>query len=237
MRRFHTRHVLRTPFRDDFSSAKSRFGPEVDHPVRELDDIEVVLDEHHCVSRVHQPVEDVRQLLDVLEMEARGWLVHQVQLPSGPPVRRRELPRDLEALGFASRERRRRLAEPEIAKPHLLELPERLAELFLARKCADRLVHRELKHLMNVPAANGHLEHVRTKALGSAFVAGDVDVRHEHHLDLEIAGALALLAAAAGDVEAECARPIPPLASQRSVGEQPADLVEGFDVRDGIGPR
>ena len=47
---------------------------------------------------------------------------------------------------------------------------------------------------------------VGLEALAAAVVARHEHVGHEHHLDLEIARALARLAAAAGDVEAERAR-------------------------------
>ena len=51
-----------------------------------------------------------------------------------------------------------------------------------------------------------HVEHLGLEALAAAVVARHEHVGHEHHLDLEIARALAGLAAAAGDVEAERAR-------------------------------
>ena len=47
---------------------------------------------------------------------------------------------------------------------------------------------------------------VGLEALAAAVVARHEHVGHEHHLDFEIAGAFARLAAAAGDVEAERAR-------------------------------
>ena len=73
----------------------------------------------------------------------------------------RELARDLEPLRLAAGQRRRRLAEPEIAEPHLLQLPERLAELLLAREEADRFVDRELEHVVDVLAVYVHVEHRR----------------------------------------------------------------------------
>ena len=73
----------------------------------------------------------------------------------------RELARDLEPLRLAARERRRRLAEPQIAEPDLLQLPERLAELLLAREEANRLVDRELEHVVDVLAVHAHVEHRR----------------------------------------------------------------------------
>jgi hypothetical protein len=96
--------------------------------------------------------------------------------------------------------------EPQVAEPHLLQLPQRLAELLLAREEADRLVDRQAEHVVHGPAAHRHLEHVGLEAPASAGVARHVHVGHEHHLDLDVAGALARLAAPALAVEAEGAR-------------------------------
>src|SRR5205807_1670448 len=139
---------------------------------------------------------------DVFQVQAGRGLIHEVQLATGFLVRRRELARDLHALRLAAGKRRRGLSQPQIAESNLLELPERLTESLLAGKGTNGLVHGELKHLIDVAATDGHLEDVRAEALPATFVARDVHVRHEDHLDLEITGPLALLAAAAGDVEA-----------------------------------
>jgi hypothetical protein len=40
-------------------------GPEIDHVVRRLDDVEMVLDHDHRVTRVHQLIERSQQPLDV----------------------------------------------------------------------------------------------------------------------------------------------------------------------------
>ena len=82
-----------------------------------------------------------------------------------------ELARDLEALALAAGQRRRRLAEPQIAESHLLHLPERLAELLLVREEADRLVHRELEHVVDVLPVHAHVEHGGLEALAAALVA------------------------------------------------------------------
>src|SRR5690606_29358871 len=49
--------VLRRAGREDLSAARAALGAEVDHPVRRLDDIEVVLDDDHGVPLVDESVE------------------------------------------------------------------------------------------------------------------------------------------------------------------------------------
>ena len=70
-----------------------------------------------------------------------------------------------------------------------------------------------------------------------ADVAGDVDVGQEVHLDLEEAVALARLAPAALDVEAEAAGLVAARLRLRQAGEPVADLGEGAGVGRRVGPR
>src|ERR1051325_9054223 len=170
-------------------------------------------------------------------MEPGRRLIHEIQLLSALFPGGRQLARDLHALRVAARERRRGLAEADIAKTHLLQLPQRLTESFLARKCPNRLVHGELEHLMDVASVDANVEHVLSKALATAFIARDEDVGHEHHLDSEIARAFTLLAASTCHVEAEGSRGVSTLPRKRSVGEDAANFVEGLHIRHGIRSR
>ena len=51
-----TRDILWSSARDDLAAAVTRFRSEIDHPVSELDDVQVVLDEQERVSGVNEPV-------------------------------------------------------------------------------------------------------------------------------------------------------------------------------------
>src|SRR4029450_8222879 len=88
-------------------------------PVRRGDDVEVVLDHDHAVALLDEAVEDLDQLRDVVEVEARRRLVEQEEEP--PAARLEALPRELEALRLAARERVERLAEREVAEAERLE--------------------------------------------------------------------------------------------------------------------
>src|SRR5206468_11491927 len=71
------------------------------------------------VARVDQPVQYTHERVHVLERESRGWLVEDVERPAGSPAR--QLRRELHALGLAARERRRRLADADVAEPNIVE--------------------------------------------------------------------------------------------------------------------
>src|SRR5262245_55270296 len=158
------------------------------------------------MARVHETVEHLCEFANVVEMEPRRRLIHHVQLLAALSPREHELSRDLQSLCLSAGQRRRRLSEPQIAETDLLQLPECLAELFFAREKANRLVDGQVEHLVDVLAMHANVEHVRLEATATARVARHENVRHENHLDLEIAGALARFAASPRDVEAERAR-------------------------------
>ena len=61
-------NLLRRALGHDGSTGITRLGSHVDHPVGPLDHIEVVLDDEHGVSGVHQAVEDMDQNANIVEM-------------------------------------------------------------------------------------------------------------------------------------------------------------------------
>ena len=73
------------------------------------------------------------------------------------------------------------------------------------REELERFVDRHRQHLGDVLAAEEDLQRLAVVALAFADLAGDGDVRQELHLDLDVALALAGLAAAALHVEGEAA--------------------------------
>src|SRR5689334_15174742 len=150
-------------------------------------------------------------------MKTGRGLVHDVELFAGLLSGECELARDLQPLRLTARECRRGLAESEVAEPDLLKLPQRLAELLFAWEKANGLVHREREHVEDAPSIDVYIEDLRLESLSSTIITGDVDVRHENHLDLEIASPLARLTATASDIEAEGARAIAALATQWGV--------------------
>ena len=71
------RHILRRPLRDDLAAAHAAVRPEVEHPVRRLDHVEVVLDHHHAVALVDQALEFFKAVPRVRDILA---LLHRVGL-------------------------------------------------------------------------------------------------------------------------------------------------------------
>ena len=85
-------------------------GAKIDHPVGGLDDVEIMLDHHDGIAVVGETVEDLEELAYVLEVEASGRLVENVErLSSGAAG---EFLRELDALRFAAAQASSRVGRP-----------------------------------------------------------------------------------------------------------------------------
>src|SRR5437867_2061091 len=218
---------------DDLTAFLTALGPEVDHVIRGLDHVQMVLDDQDGVAGVDQAVEHAQELLDVVEMEPRRRLVQDVEHLAGRP--RAQLGGDLEPLRLAARQRRRRLTEPEIAEADGLQGSQATREAGLGGEEVDRLVDRHLEHVAHAPAAKPHAEDVCAVAPPLALGAGDVHVFEEVHLELLEAVALTRLAAPARHVEGERAGVEAERLRPRERREELADLVERLHVGDRVG--
>ena len=65
-------HVFGRADGDDLAAAVAAFGAKIEDPVGGLDDFEIVLDDHDRIAGLHQFVQHVEQLRDIVEMQARG---------------------------------------------------------------------------------------------------------------------------------------------------------------------
>ena len=187
------------------------------------------------VPRLDQLAEGRQQLGDVVEVQAGRRLVEDVE--QALAAERGQVRGDLDPLRLAARERRGRLAEPQIAETDLVEHLQPAQHLGRRAEEGERLAHRHVEHLVHVLATVPHLEHLRLEPHAVALVARDEHVRQELHLDADLAFALARLAPAAGHVEGKMAGRQP--AGPRVLGrrEQLADRIEGLEIRHRIRAR
>ena len=203
------------------SAFGARFGAQVDDPVGRFDDVEVVLDHDDRVALVDEAVEHFEQFGEVVEVEAGGGFVEQVERLAG--VGPSKLGREFHALGFAAGERRRALAEREVVEADVAQRLQDAADLWDVGEQFDGLAARHVEHVGDALAVEAHFEHVGVVALAAARVALDPDIGQEVHLDADLAVAFARFAAAAGHVEAEppraCSRGVSTRAVARTAGE------------------
>ena len=154
------------------------------------------------------------------------------------PVARLASSRDsLIALGLATRQGGRRLAEVEVAETDGHQGVENPDDLGHRGEELLRLADGEVEDLGDVEALVANLEGLPVVAPPVADVAGDEDIGQEVHLDPDLTRALARLAAPALDVEAETARLVAPRPGVGGGGKERPDRVEDLGVGGRVGAR
>ena len=192
-------HCLGRAAGDHAAAAATTFRAEVHEVIRSLYDVEIVLDDDHGVAPVRQCLEYADQLADIVEMEARGRLVEDVERPPG--VTFRELARKLDALRLTAGQGRCRLPESEVGEPHVGQGLELAAYRRDGLEEGQGLLHGHLQDLVDGPALVADLECLAVVAHALADIARHIHVGQEVHLDFDETIALAGLAASATDIE------------------------------------
>ncbi len=218
---------------DDAAAAVAGFGTQVDDPVGLLDDVQVVLDQDHGVAQVDQAVQDLQQFGQIVEVQARGRLVQQVQRAAG--VRAGQLGGQFDPLGFAAGQRRGGLPQRQVIESHVAQGLQDAANLGDVLEQLQRLAAGHVQHVADRLAVVGDRQRFGIVPPAFAGLAFDPDVGQEVHLDALLAVAFAVLATAAGHVEAESPRAVAAQLGFRQLGEQLADQVEHAGVGGGIG--
>src|ERR1044072_5320665 len=216
------RDLFRGATGDDAAAAYAALWAEVYDVVGRLDNVEVVLDDDDGVAQRDEALQHVEQLVYVCEVEPRRRLVEDVD---GAPRRTfRQLARELDALRLAARKGCRRLSELDVAEPHVEQGLELLLDLRDVLKQRHRLLNRRVEEVGDGLALVLDRHRLAVVARATAHVAEHVHVRQEVHLDALHAVALARLAAAALDVEAEATGLVAALAR---LGQHRVQLADG----------
>ena len=134
-------------------------------------------------------------------------------------------------------ERGRLLADVDVAEADARQRLQLVADRRHGLEELRALLHRHVEHVGDRLVLELHLQRLAVVALALAFLAGDVDVGQEVHLDLDDAVALAGLAAPALDVEGEAARLVAARLGLGQAREPLADGREGAGVGGRVGAR
>ena len=184
-----------------------------------------MLDDDDGVAGVAQLVQHLQQQLDVVEVQAGGGLVQDVQGAAG--VALAQFQRQLHALRLAAAERGGGLAQTDVAQAHVQQGLQLARQGGHGAEEAVSVFHGQFQHLRDVAALVEDLQRFAVVARALAHIAGHVHVGQEVHLHLDdavaFAGFTAPAAAAAADVEAEAPGAVAALTRRRHVGEQLAD--------------
>ena len=145
--------------------------------------------------------------------------------------------RQLHPLRFASRKRRSRLPEAQIAQPDFIKHAQFFREPRNLGKKLQPLANGQVQHFMNVLAFVVDIEHLRLVARAFAFVANQFHISQKLHFNGDRAIALAGFATPAGHVKRKMSGREAALLRFRQRGKKLADNVEGLDISDRIRAR
>ena len=82
-RRFHLADLFRCPLRDQLPPAVSALRTQIDDPIRDFYDIQVVLNDLHGVTRIDKALEHLDKFVDICGMQTYGGLVKHIKGPAG----------------------------------------------------------------------------------------------------------------------------------------------------------
>src|SRR5690554_5791564 len=187
-----------------------------------------MLDDDHGVALVDETVQHLEKFPAVFEVQTRGRLVQNVDAASVAATL--ELGGELDTLGLAPGERRRRLPESHIAEADVDERLHIAVDRLDGFEELSSLLDGHLEHLCDVLALVMDGQRVAVVPLSVTNLAVDVHVGQEVHLDLDRAVTRARLATTALDVEAETTREIAAHLRFGSLAEQRADAIEHSGV-------
>ena len=192
-----------------------------------------MLDHDHRIALVNEPVEDSQQLADVLEVEAGGRLVEDVDGVTGGSLG--QLAGQLDPLGLAARQGGRRLSQPHVAQTHVDQRLHVTRDGRLILEELQGLVTWHIQYVSDGPSLEPDIQGVAVVPLAPAHLARDVYVGQKVHLDPQRAVARASITPAALHVEAEPTRLVSANPGLLGPGEQLPDVVEHTGVGGGVG--
>ena len=206
-----------------------------------FDEFEVVLDNEEGVPLLHQAVEHAEQHLEVAEVKAGAGFIQNEQAALALLLSRERIHQDmseLQALVLAAREGVERLAEPQVAQPHIHQHLQARgnapgAGVLLAGKEALGVGDVQREHFGHVVAQQGDGERLLGVARAVAQGAGHEDIGEELHLHLLLPQTGAARAAAIAAVEGEIAGLQAACLGSGLGHEERADILEHADVHRG----
>ena len=189
--------------RHDGATAVAALRTKVNHIVGGFDDVEVMLDNKHGVPRVHQTLQYLKQLTNIIEVEAGSGLIENIE--GFACLATLKLACQLHTLSLTTRKRSGGLAQANIAQAHIVQSVELARQPRDLREETASLVNCHVQNVVHVLASVRHFQRFAIVPFALAHLAVDVNIGQEMHLYFFLTIALARLAATARHVEREAA--------------------------------
>ena len=150
--------------------------------IRGLYNVQVMLYDHHGISALRKPLEDLDELVDIREMKPRRRLVQDIDSLSGASFA--QLGGKLYPLCLPSRKGRGWLAQPYIGKAHVIQCLYLIPYPGYILKVGKSLFHGHVQHVRNVLVLIPDLQGLPVISFSVAHLTGHIYVRQEMHFDL-----------------------------------------------------
>ena len=183
-----------------------------------------MLDYDDGVSSVGKLIYNAQKLMHIGHVQAGRRLVEDIHRRARAAARK--LGCELHSLRLTAGERRARLAEHDVAEADIIQRIELCLELREVFKECACLLDCHVENIADVLALVAHLECFAVISLALAYVAGNIYIRQEVHLDFLHTVTLTGLAPAALDVKGKPSRIITAQARILGRGKELADIIE-----------
>src|ERR1700722_13309856 len=151
----------------------------VEDVVGVADDVEIVFDDDDGVAEIGEVVKDFEEFADVVEVEAGGGLVEEVEGAAGLAFGK--LASKLHALRFAAGQRGSGLAEMDVAEAHVEQSLEFLVDGWDVFEDGDGVGDWEIEEVSDGVAVEFDRERLLIVTAAITYFAEDVNVGKEVH--------------------------------------------------------
>ena len=189
---------------ENLSAASSAARSHFDNPVGRADDVGIVLYDDDGVALVHELAKHAEQDADVLEMQACGGFVEDVERAAG--ILAGKLRCKFHALALASGKGVAGLSELDVTQADFLQDLYLAENRWLVGKELNRLIDCHVEDVCDAFASEAYLKRLSVVAFSATFLARHIDVGQEVHFDGTIAVAATCFATSAFHVERESSR-------------------------------
>ena len=161
---------------------------------------------HHGVALIDQPLQHDQQLTNILKMQARGWLIQNVQ--GAACCTTAELLSQFHSLSLPPRQGGGRLPQFDIAQADIHQHLQLFMNVGNRAEEIGGLLNRHGQHVGDRFVAVQHFQGFAVVAFAVALIAIDIHIGQEVHFDFQQSIALTGLTAPPLNIEGKTARQI-----------------------------
>ena len=172
--------MFRRALRHQLTAADASLGTEVNQPIGGAHDIEIVLDDQHGIAGIDQSLQGFQQARDILEVQTRGRFVQDIERLAGR--RPLQFGGEFDTLGLATAQRRRRLAQRQVAEADVLQRDQAPSDLRQVAEELGGLVDGHREDVVDVLVLEADRKRVGVEARTRALLADDFYRRQKVHL-------------------------------------------------------